>query len=85
MHRVLLGTLFANLDMAEITDRETKIEIFLKRHPDILDWCQNNISNWNTDWLLLTQTVWGRFHAEYTFELCNLPEAEAVAARLRFA
>jgi hypothetical protein len=71
--------------MDEVMDRVAKIELFFEHNPDIRAWCCDNLSNWDDARVLVSATTWGRYHVDYTFEVPNISEAEAVAARLRFS
>jgi hypothetical protein len=77
--------MLTNADMDETMDRSEMREHFFNSHPGIREWCQTNLSCIDEHKLSIWPNTWGRYHTEWTVELHNLSQAEAVAALLRFA
>ena len=85
MPNVQLGQVMANLDIAERPDQREVIRVFFDRNPDILDWCRTHLQDWDEKHVITIPTYWGRHHVEYTVELRDLKDSDALAARLRFS
>ena len=85
MPNVQIGKILANLDMVDNPDPREVVHVFLERHPDVRTWCIANLPNWDESCVSMRPTLWGRYHVEYTFELRDLSQSDAVAARLRFS
>jgi hypothetical protein len=82
---VRLGTVLTNADMAETMDSSDMMHHFFRSHPDIREWCLANLAALDERKLSIWPNEWGRYHTEWTVELRNLSQTEAVAARLRFS
>lgn len=84
MHSVEIGKILANLDLVDKPDQREVLHVFLDRNPEVITWCAANISDWDERHMSLRPTYWGRYHVEYTIELRDLKQPDALAARLRF-